>query len=146
MFLCVFKGTQAWDILKCILAHLKTLFDLYQYFKKCWEFSYNFCQNFDVWTFLRWLSKHRTSFLLQKSFLWTFILVLLWFLAGFWKFSFFVVKIAFYLVFTVLFQKFLHALTESMWNNFSHTVSTLKRFHRWLSQHWTNFFPCLGSN
>jgi hypothetical protein len=146
VFLCVFKGTRVWDILKCLFGPTKNIMWPLSIFLKMLRIFFQFLPEFWCLNIFAMTEQTQNQLFVAKKFFVNIHFGPVMFLVGFWKFSFFEVKISFYLVFTVLFQKFLHALTESMWNSFSHTVSTLKRFHRWLSQHWTNFFPCLGSN
>ncbi len=60
------KGTQAWDNFDFFLP----ISNSYMPFRKKFSFSFDFRQNFEVWTFSRWLSIRRTNFgeISQKNF------------------------------------------------------------------------------
>jgi hypothetical protein len=122
--------------------------------KKFRFFSFDFCQNFDVRTFPRWLSIRGTKIFwwaIQKiCFSKIFTLVLLvGFLDDFWKFILFLVKICILIwYFWVFFENYSMRMLSIRGNNFiacwayaepisSHTEHTRNIFPRMLSQ-WLN--------
>ncbi len=59
------KGTQAWHIFEFFLTLIKSLHALGKFSKKFCLVSFDFCQNFEVRTFTRWLSIRGTKFFLR---------------------------------------------------------------------------------
>jgi hypothetical protein len=60
-----FKGTQAWDNLDFSIPKSNPYMPFVNFRKKFRFFSFDFCQNFDVWTFPRWLSIRGTKFFVR---------------------------------------------------------------------------------
>ncbi len=112
--------------------------------------SFDFCQNFEVRTFPRWLSIRGTKFFLrdiQKFFPKIFTMVILdGYLDGFSKFWFFIVEIRILIRdFWVIFEDYCMRMLSIRGNNFiacwayeepisSHTEHTRNKFPRMLSQ------------
>ncbi len=104
------KGTQAWDNLDFFIPKSNPYMPLVNFQKKFRFFCFDFCQDFDVRTFPRWLSIRGTKFFwwaIQKFFFFKiFNLVLLdGFLDGFWKFRFLIVKICILICYFWVFRK-----------------------------------------
>ncbi len=79
--LLLFKGTQAWDIFEIFfLPKSNPYMPLVNFRKKFRLVSFDFRQNFKVWTFTRWLSIRGTKYFLRdipkffssKSSLWSY--------------------------------------------------------------------------
>ncbi len=67
----IVKDTQAWDIFEFFLPKSNPSMPLVNFRKKFCLVSFDFCQNFEVQTFTRWLSIRGTQFFLrdiQKNF------------------------------------------------------------------------------
>ncbi len=146
-----FKGTQAWDNFEFFWPKSNPYMPFVNFGKKFRFFSFDFCQNFGVRTFPRWLNIRGTKFFrwaIQKIFSSKiFTLVLLdGFLDDFWKFRLFIVKIGILIwYFWGFLENYSMHMLSTRGNNFiacwaytelilSYTEHTRNKFPRMLSQ------------
>jgi hypothetical protein len=145
------RGIQALDNLDFFFLPKSNPYMPFVNFRKKFCFTFDFNQNFDVQTFLRWLSIRGTELFLrdiQKNFFFKiFTLVLLdRFLDGFSKFGFFIGEICilnrdFWVIFEFI-ACVCWAYAETI---LSHAEHTRNRFHRMLSIRGPNFHACSAS-
>ncbi len=142
------KGTQAWN--NFFLPKSNPYMPLVNFRKKFRFVSFDFCQNFEVPTFSRWLSICGTQVFfrdIQKFFSKMFTLLLLdGFLNGFSKSRIFIVKICILICdFWVIFENYSMRMLSICGKILSHKERTRKQFHRTLSIRETNFRACSAS-
>ncbi len=137
------KGTQAWNNLEFFLPISYPYMPFVNFWKKIGCFSFNFCKNFDVRTFLRWLSIRGTKFFLRDIPKNVFSDG---FLDGFSKFLFFIGEICILIRdFWVIFKNYIMHMLSIHGNDFiacwanaepisSHAEHTRNEFLRMLSQ------------
>ncbi len=145
-----FKGTQAWDNFGFFWPKSNPYMHVVNFHKKIRFFSFDFCQDFDVQTFPRWLSIRGTKFFGEISQIFSpkfFTLVLLdMFLDGFSKFLFFIGEICILIRdFWVIFENYSMRMLSIRGNDFiacwayaepilSHAEHTRNEFPRMLGQ------------